>query len=179
MNHLFSSWRVTLTITLGLFVSGCSVLNSSITDLIKAEPLKAEQVMSQLPSSEQNLPISAQLIVNDEKIDLEVAKTPQQQQIGLMYRTELPKDRGMVFPFSETIVASFWMKNVNISLDIIFVRDGVVDSIARNVPPCRDEPCPIYRSQGFINQVIELPGGRAKELNIRKGDELNVVFFEE
>ena len=177
MKRINDSCRVTLTITLGLFVSGCGVLESSIIPLIKAETLKAEQVMSQLPSSEQNLPISAQLIVNDEKIDLEVARTSQQQQLGLMYRTELPKDRGMLFPFSESIVASFWMKNVNISLDIIFVRDGVVDSIARDVPPCPSEPCPIYRSQGFINQVIELPGGRAKELNIRKGDKLNVIFF--
>ncbi len=178
MNNLLPSWRITLSIAVSLAINGCGLIESSVTSLVKTESIKAEQVkVAQLPSSAQNLPISAQLIVNDETIDLEVAKTPEQQQIGLMYRSQIADDRGMLFPFTEPILASFWMKNVDMSIDIIFVNDGVVDSIASSVPPCREEPCPIYRSQGFINQVIELRAGRAKELNIKKGDTLIINYF--
>ena len=67
---------------------------------------------------------------------VEVARTEAEQQRGLMFRTSLPADGGMVFPFAKPRFASFWMKNTLIPLDMIFVRaDGSIDRIAENTIP--------------------------------------------
>ncbi len=172
-------WKLGIIFCLHLLINGCSFVDVPIG---KAEikKLKAhhEQTMNQ-SNQEQSLPITAQLLINDQNIiDLEVAVTPEQQALGLMYRSSLAENRGMLFDFKEPIIASFWMKNVSISLDMIFVSNGVVNSIAHNVPPCTENPCPAYYSEGFINQVIELAGGRAVELDIQPGDRLEIVFLD-
>jgi hypothetical protein len=121
------------------------------------------------------LPITAQVQIGTEIIKLEVAATPQQQQQGLMYRTELPKNRGMLFIFTPPRVAKFWMKNTLISLDMIFLKDGEVKAVIDYVPPCRRDPCPTYGPSVLVNQVIELPAGRAKTLGIEVGDRLEIT----
>jgi uncharacterized membrane protein (UPF0127 family) len=124
------------------------------------------------------LPISAKLLVNQEIIELEVAQTPQQQQIGLMYRDSLLPNRGMLFPFNPPQTVSFWMKNVSIPLDMIFISEGVIKHIV-TAPPCSAEPCPLYNSTVSIDQVIELAGNRTKELGIKVGDKITIEFLEE
>ena len=163
---------LTLSSALSLLINSCDLTSTSITQAGE-EKGNLNNMPVETPQG-QNLPVSAQLVINEQKIDLEVATTPEQQQIGLMYRTFLPDDRGMLFPFNKPILASFWMKNVNISLDMIFMKDGVVKSIAHNVPPCQKNPCTVYYSEVFVNQVLELSGGRAKELNIQPGDLLEI-----
>src|SRR3546814_3301130 len=75
------------------------------------------------------------------RFDVEVARSEEAQQKGLMFRTELPKDGGMLFPFAKPKIASFWMKNTLIPLDMIFIRsDGSIDSIAENTIPDSLEP---------------------------------------
>lgn len=122
----------------------------------------------------QTLPISAQVKVADQIIQLEVAQTPEQQATGLMYRDSLADDRGMLFSFNPARRVSFWMKNVRINLDMVFLRNGQVKDVANNVPPCTTEPCPTYGPNTAIDQVIELRGGRAAELGIQVGDRLKV-----
>jgi hypothetical protein len=124
----------------------------------------------------QTLPISAQVKVGDQTIDLEVAKTEEQQAMGLMYRKQLENNRGMLFPFKPARPVGFWMKNCLINLDMVFLRNGQVVAIANNVPPCQKEPCPVYGPQTSVDQVIELRGGRAKELGIKQGDRLAIEF---
>jgi uncharacterized membrane protein (UPF0127 family) len=94
-----------------------------------------------------------------------------------MYRSELSKNRGMLFPFSPERVARFWMKNMAISLDMIFLKDGVIKAIFADVPPCKLDPCPVYGPSLPINQVIEIPAGRAKELGLKEGDQVYLEFF--
>lgn len=122
----------------------------------------------------QTLPIAAQVKVSDQVIQLEVAQTPEQQATGLMYRDRLADDRGMLFSFNPARRVSFWMKNVRINLDMVFLRNGQVKDVANNVPPCTAEPCPTYGPNTAIDQVIELRGGRATELGIQVGDRLKV-----
>lgn len=124
----------------------------------------------------QVLPISAQVKVGDQTIDLEVAKTEQQQAMGLMYRKQLEANRGMLFSFNPPRPVGFWMKNCLINLDMVFLRNGQVVAISNNVPPCQKEPCPVYGSPVSVDQVIELRGGRAKELGIKQGDRLVIQF---
>src|SRR5690606_26547538 len=68
---------------------------------------------------------------------VEIADTTEAQRIGLMGRTELPRDRGMLFIWDSPFRVSMWMKNTLIPLDFIFVReDGRIAWITHNVPPC-------------------------------------------
>ncbi|MCS6812204.1 MAG: DUF192 domain-containing protein [Cyanobacteria bacterium] len=122
----------------------------------------------------QSLPISATAIIAGKPIKLEVARTVQEQSTGLMYRPSLPDDRGMLFPFDPPMTVSFWMKNVQIPLDMVFMRQGKVLFIAANVPPCQSDPCPVYGPGVPIDNVIELRGGRAKELGIQIGDFITI-----
>jgi len=129
-------------------------------------------------SQGQILPITAMAVVKGETIKLEVAETPEQQAMGLMYRTSLADDRGMFFPFNPPRPVSFWMKNCLISLDMIFIRDGVVRAIIPDVPPCTAEPCPTYGPDIPIDGVLELRAGRAAELGLAVGDRLDLQFLE-
>ncbi|MDX3908618.1 MAG: DUF192 domain-containing protein [Sphingobium sp.] len=104
------------------------------------------------------------------RFDVEVAATPEQQAQGLMFRTELAPDGGMVFPMQPPRIASFWMKNTVIPLDMLFVRsDGTIASIAASRKPYSREPS----SAGIpVAGVLELRGGRAAELGIAEGDKV-------
>ncbi len=119
----------------------------------------------------QQLPITAVTTLGGEEIFLEVAATPQQQSLGLMYRDALPADRGMLFPLGRPRPVSFWMKNVPVPLDMVFVYQGTIQAIAVDVPPCTAEPCPTYGPDGqLVDQVIELRAGRSIELGLSAGD---------
>ncbi len=123
-------------------------------------------------SAAQHLP-SAPLTIRTGKATLryrvEVARTPEQQEIGLMFRKSMARDRGMVFPMQPSRPASFWMHNTFIPLDIIFVRaDGRISSIAAEAPPLTDRPT--LDSGEPVAAVLELAGGEAKRAGIRPGD---------
>jgi uncharacterized membrane protein (UPF0127 family) len=126
----------------------------------------------------QQLPISGRAIVpNGKALQLEVARTEQQQEMGLMYRQSLPDDRGMLFQFPSPQPIRFWMKNTYIPLDMVFMRKGVVQYIAASVAPCTNDPCPSYGPNEPIDQVIELRSGRAAELGVKKGDQIKIQFL--
>lgn len=100
--------------------------------------------------------------------NVELALTPEEQARGLMFRTELAPDAGMLFIFPEPRRASFWMQNTLIPLDMIFVRqNGRIANIIENAEP---ETLTSRRSMGRVKAVLEIPGGRAAELGIKAGD---------
>lgn len=125
----------------------------------------------------QMLPIAARTTINGQSIDLEVAQSPIEQMVGLMFRSNLGDNRGMLFPLNPPRVASFWMRNVFFELDMVFVRDGVVEAVFSNVPPCLTERCPSYGPGTVVDQVIELRGGRALELGLQVGDRLDIELL--
>jgi uncharacterized membrane protein (UPF0127 family) len=101
---------------------------------------------------------------------VELAQTSMEQAKGLMFRTELADNAGMVFPFPEPRMASFWMKNTVIPLDIIFVRtNGTIESIAENTIPYSTIP---VASGEPVGAVLELRGGLSAELGISAGDKV-------
>lgn len=104
------------------------------------------------------------------RFTVEAARTSLEQAKGLMFRTELADDAGMIFPFPEPRVASFWMKNTVIPLDIIFIRaDGTIESIADNTIPYSTTP--VVSGEPVI-AVLELRGGLAAEIGIVAGDKV-------
>lgn len=106
---------------------------------------------------------------------VDVARTPEEQKRGLMFRTDIPADGGMLFaPYPATgggpEVASFWMRDTPMPLDIIFIRtDGTIANIAENTLPFADDP---VRSDEPVAAVLEINGGRAAELGISPGDKV-------
>ncbi len=101
---------------------------------------------------------------------VEVAASMVAQAKGLMFRTKLGPDEGMIFPMDPPRGASFWMRNTVISLDLIFVApDGRISNIAANGVPYDETP---LLSVGKVKGVLEIPGGRAAELGIAPGDKV-------
>lgn len=94
-----------------------------------------------------------------------------EQAKGMMFRTEMPDNTAMLFPFPEPKMASFWMKNTVIPLDIIFIRsNGSIESIAENAVPYSTTS---VESGEPVTAVLELRGGLAAELGIGPGDKVH------
>ena len=106
---------------------------------------------------------------------VEEAKTLGQQARGMMYRETMEPDTGMIFEFEEPKLATIWMKNTAIPLDILFVRsNGKILKIEHSHQPYTLRSA---SSEAVVAAVVELKGGRSKELGIRPGDQIDHPFF--
>lgn len=109
-------------------------------------------------------------------IKIEVARTPDQQALGLMFRTGLPDDKGMLFPHDEPRESSMWMRNTYIPLDMVFIRaDGTVHRIEKRTEPFSERVIP---SNGPVAAVLEIAGGVADKLGLKPGDHIRHPMFE-
>lgn len=113
-------------------------------------------------------------------VKIEVASTQAEIERGLMYRTSLPAEAGMVFLFNPPRPVKFWMYHTLIPLDMLFVLNGRIVKICSDVPPCRSESpsdCPTYPEGSTLlaSHVIELNAGYARHHGIKEGD---TVSFE-
>lgn len=107
--------------------------------------------------------------------DVEVARTQQQQITGLMYRTKVPADGGMLFVWPDPIVSHMWMKHTLVPLDMVFIRaDGTIDSIAEDTVP---QSLRVISSRGKVTATLELAGGTTKRLGITVGDKVEGPMF--
>ncbi len=110
------------------------------------------------------------------RLRVEVARTPDQRERGLMFRTSLPADGGMLFDFHEERPVAMWMKNTPLSLDMVFVsRAGKVVSLALAAEPYSER---VISSGGPALAVIELAAGVAQRLSIAVGDTVKHPIFE-
>ena len=101
---------------------------------------------------------------------VEIVDTPESRAKGLMYREELAPDAGMLFDFKESRPVSFWMRNTLIPLDMIFItEEGLVANVHAQARPHDPTSIP---SDGPVQFVLEIPGGRAAELGIAAGDKV-------
>jgi uncharacterized membrane protein (UPF0127 family) len=99
---------------------------------------------------------------------VEMAKTPRQQQVGEMFRTNLPEDRGMLFVWAYPQQSDMWMENTLIPLDIVFIgADHKIQAIAENAVP---RSLAHISSHGPVVATLELAGGVTQKLGISVGD---------
>lgn len=99
---------------------------------------------------------------------VEVARTPAEQETGLMFRRRIAPDGGMIFPTPEPRDATFWMKNTLVPLDMVFIRaDGTIARIAAMTTPLSTD---LVAAGEPVTAVLELRGGRAAALGIAPGD---------
>ena len=123
----------------------------------------------------QRFPTSQVTIVSaggPHKFTVELAATPAQLEQGLMFRRSLAPDSGMLFDFQVPSMATMWMKNTLIPLDMLFVdaQGRIVNIHQRAVPGSLET----IAAAAPVRAVIELNGGTATRLGIRPGD--RVVF---
>jgi len=112
-----------------------------------------------------NLPV-IELKAGSERIQVEVASTPESQQLGLMYRTFMPANSGMLFIFRESARHCFWMRNTPLPLSIAFIGDdGRVVNIEDMQPKSETNHCPLKpvryaleMNQGWFTQKKIKPG---------------------
>jgi hypothetical protein len=106
---------------------------------------------------------------------VEIADDEAEREQGLMFRTHLDDDAGMLFDFHTPQQVAFWMRNTLIPLDMIFIRaDGVIANIADNAEPYNETPIP---SAGPVVGVLEIGGGLTQELGIKAGDKVTHRIF--
>ena len=109
--------------------------------------------------------------LNNQEFILEIAQTPQEKQQGLMYRSSLPKNQGMIFVYDIESPRTFWMKNTLIPLDLIFLdSDNIIIDIKHNFQPCISDPCESYTSKQPAKDIIEINAGLAEELGLEVGE---------
>jgi uncharacterized membrane protein (UPF0127 family) len=113
--------------------------------------------------------------LDGQRFSVEIAEDDAARQHGLMERTAMEADHGMLFVFQDDAPRAFWMKNTKIPLDMLFFdRDRRLVSVQHDVPPCTADPCPAYSSGAPAAYVLELNAGQARRIGAAPGDEIAI-----
>jgi uncharacterized membrane protein (UPF0127 family) len=104
------------------------------------------------------------------QFNVEVARTPQERELGLMLRPSLPENSGMLFLYETPQPIAMWMKNTIIPLDMIFIDSwGKVHRIETNTEPFSMDPIP---SDGEVIGILEVNAGVAEKIGLKTGDKV-------
>ena len=139
--------------------------------LLAAPATPARAQLAEFPTAELTIVDAS----GPHKFTVEVATTPAQLEQGLMFRRSLAADAGMLFDFKTPTIATMWMKNTLIPLDMLFVdaRGRIVNIQERAVP----ESLATISAAAPVRAAIELNGGTASRLGIRPGDRVIFPIF--
>lgn len=108
--------------------------------------------------------------------ETELALTPEELSVGLMYREDMDDDKGMLFYFGQERQVGFWMKNTLIPLDMIFIKEnGTIFYIHENAKP---QDLTRISPDGKAIAVLEINAGLSDKLNIREGDKVIHTLFD-
>ena len=114
----------------------------------------------------------------DNCVTVEKVSKDDDMERGLMYRTSLGQNKGMLFVFANDDRHMFWMKNMHFNLDILWISiDGRIVFIGQDIPACLKDPCPVYTPNKEARFVLELNSGYAKVHRWKVGDKLDLNHF--
>jgi uncharacterized protein len=120
---------------------------------------------------------SATVILNSERFIIDIATNDQEWARGLSGRTSLAADQGMLFLFPSKAPRSFWMKDMNFALDILWLDGDKIVGWEVNVPPPQARtPLISYVSSVPVDKVLELPAGSVARLNLKVGDLIYIKY---
>ncbi|MDE2070935.1 MAG: DUF192 domain-containing protein [Gammaproteobacteria bacterium] len=120
-------------------------------------------------------PATEHLALAGHRFTVKIANTDAERERGLMFRTHMPADHGMLFVFPDSGPRYFWMKNTLIPLDIIFFdAHQRLINVSADTPPCKADPCPTYASTAPAEYVLELNAGMAAKLGLKPGDRFTI-----
>jgi uncharacterized protein len=141
-------------------LAALAVLTSGSLLAVASGPLKA------VPAAAEPLVIIT--AAGRKTLHVEIADTPSEQALGLMYRTQLADDHGMIFLHPGPRELTMWMRNTYIPLDMVFIKaDGRVHRIEVKTQPMSEA---VIASGGEVTAVLELAGGAAERLGLKPGD---------
>jgi len=119
----------------------------------------------------QNAPMEQRhVVIAEQEFVFDVARTPDEQRVGLARYEALPGNRGMLFVYEQPITPSFWMKGMRFPIDIVWLRDGRVVGVEANVTA--DDGASHYVPTQPVDAVLELGAGQASQLGISRGSVL-------
>lgn len=105
--------------------------------------------------------------------EVKLAQTKAEKRKGLQGRRKLGQNQGMLFIYPKERQLSFWMKDTLIPLDIIWLnKNKEVIKIKHKAQPCKSEPCPTFEPEEKSQYVLEIKGGRSKEIGLKEGKKL-------
>lgn len=110
--------------------------------------------------------------INQYTFNTKVLRSSKEIQLGMMGKKFNDNFDALLFVMN-TNESSFWMKNCIVPLDVIFIKNGKINKIYHNCPPCTTDDCKTYPGKGEL--VMEMPGGTCKMMKIKIG--VNVDFF--
>lgn len=123
------------------------------------------------PVYSQTIPKSA--CFRDACVNLEIADTEEERQLGLMFREVLPQDSGMLFIFNIESKHGFWMKNMNFPIDIIWInQDKKIVEITKTAKPCSKD-CAVIYPKSKVKYVLEVNPGFVDKNKIKIEEEVN------
>ena len=96
-------------------------------------------------------------------LKVEVMVKDEDRAMGLMFRSALPADQGMLFLFEQSDFHGIWMKNCKFPIDILWLDDRkTIVHLEESVPACKADPCPVYQPLRKASYVVELNAGQAR-----------------
>ena len=114
------------------------------------------------------------------RIEIEIADTQDLRALGLMHRTQLAENQGMLFVYPDQAVRGVWMKNTLLPLDALFISaDGKIVSILSGLTPCTQELCPIYSSTTEAGYMLEVNAGFVDRHQLKIGQDLMIEYRHE
>lgn len=127
------------------------------------------------PVTFERTPLAVQTAKGTYTFTVEIADTDARRSLGLMHRTAMPADHGMLFDFKADENVAMWMRNTRIPLDMLFIdRNGRIVNIAERTVPYSEATIP---SKGPVRAVLELNGGTVARLGIKPGDRVLHPIF--
>jgi len=146
---------------------------------LAAMPFAARAQMPDTSKAQPELPRERLVIVTRDgarhDFMVEMALRPEQQTVGLMFRTSVPADGGMLFDWGAPRDSTMWMRNTVSPLDMLFINeDGTVRRVAEDTVP---GSLAMIESRGPVRATLELAAGTAKRLGIRVGDRVEQRVF--
>lgn len=116
------------------------------------------------------------LKIGNNKFNLFLAQSDEEKRIGLSKRKSMPKDYGMLFSYQTKSIRPFWMKDMEFSLDFLWIDENKIIQIDENISIDNLPPPQDIKTTKPINKVIELNAGTCKEFGIKVGDNIEIIY---
>ena len=120
---------------------------------------------------------STKAVIKDQTFSLTVAATEKEKEVGLSGKKSLAKNAGMLFPYTTKTTPTFWMRNMEFPIDILFISDGKIVTLYKNVkPPISEQNLQLYSPSTPVDNVIEINAGLSDQYGFKEGDPVTITL---
>ncbi len=160
-------------------LSGCAYTNTLLNDIHPTPSSSGPApTNASIPSTISATPQQhnrSEVFIGGVKIYADLADTPRKQADGLMWRPQLNESEGMLFVFGGEGNVSFWMKNMLVPIDVVFISsDMKIITVHKSVPPCPHNPCESYASSKPAKYALEVSAGFCERHGVQPGDSISI-----